>query len=276
MAIAEVAYLGPAGTYSHLVASKRYGRNCKLVPLPTITDVCFYVSGKPSKHAIVPIENSSGGAIYEIVDILLANKPPVHIVEELTIEVMLALLGHKGERIRTLYSHFAPLEHCDTWLRRHLPKVERHVVTSTAIAAQRASSEQSASALGSRRLARIYNLNVIHYPVEAAVPNITVFIAIGGKRKPIPGSSKTTLAVKLPNRPGSLCAFLEPFKDEKVNLSRLISRPIRGCPREYAFLVDIEGATHTPKVKRALAIAAKSCAQLRVVGSYPARRPYKS
>ena len=276
MAVSEVAYLGPEGTYSHLVAEKRYGHNRRFVPLPTILDVCSYVSRKSSRRGIVPIENSSGGAIYETVDILLSNRPRVHVEEELSLDVKLALLGRKGEKIKVLYSHFAPLEHCNAWLRCRLPRVKRYVVTSTAVAAQYAAKEENAAALGSRRLARLYNLDVIHYPVEAAIPNLTVFYAVGGKHKTPSQSKKTTLAVKLPNRSGSLCTFLEAFRNENVNLSRLISRPIRGCPREYAFLVDIEGAITSPWIKRTLTLAQKTCFELRVVGSYPTRHPYKS
>jgi prephenate dehydratase len=224
----------------------------------------------------VPIENSSGGAIYETVDILLANRPRIHVAEELSLDVKLALLGHKGEKVRVLYSHFAPLEHCEKWLRRRLPRVERRVVSSTALAAQFAAGDIHAAALASRRLARLSFLDVLHYPVEAEIPNLTIFLVVEGRARPRRDRTKTTLAVKLPNRPGSLCTFLETFRNEDVNLSRIISRPIRGCPREYAFLVDMEGGTHMPKVRRALAAAKKTCVQLRVVSSYPTRRPYRS
>jgi len=272
----EIAYLGPHGTYSHLVAEKRYGRSANLVDLPSITDICTFVSGHPARHAIVPIENSSGGAIYETVDILLSGRPRVHIDEELSLEVNLALLGRPGVPIKTVYSHFAPLEHSAKWLRRHLPKAERRELASTARAAMQAALDSKGAALGSRRLADIYGLKVLHYPVEADIPNVTVFLAVSGRKTDLPKKKKSTLAVKLPNTPGALCTFLEAFRDQDVNLSRLISRPIRGCPRQYAFLVDIDGGTGDAAVKRALKNARKASAELRIVGSYPVRRPYKS
>jgi prephenate dehydratase len=272
----EVAYLGPKGTYSHLVAEKRFGIKTDQVPLTTVHDICSYVSKKPSRRGIVPIENSSGGAIYETVDILLANDPPIHIEEELSLNVKLALLGKKNSKIKTLYSHFAPLEHCAPWIRKNLPCVARKVVTSTAVAAQRAADEDNSGSLGSRKLAQIYKLDILKYPVEVDIPNITTFLVISGRRFNPTGKSKTTVAIKLPNKPGSLCDFLDKFRAENVNLSRLISRPIRGCPKEYAFLVDLEGSISLPKVKRALAAAKQTCAELRIVGSFPALRSYKS
>jgi chorismate mutase/prephenate dehydratase len=272
----DVAYLGPEGTYSHLVAEKRFGAGARLIPLPSIREVFTFVAAKPSRRGIVPIENSSGGAIYETVDILLANQPPACITEELWLDVRLALLGHKGEKIKTLYSHFAPLEHCTTWLRKNLPRVEKQVAGSTALAAQMAAGDRHAAALGSRRLAALWGLDVMEYPVQADVPNQTVFLAIGGRRVMQPRSTKMTLAVRLPNTPGSLCTFLETFRNENVNLSRLISRPIRGCPREYAFLVDIDGSPTEAHVKWALGHARKVSVELRIAGAYPVRKPYSS
>jgi chorismate mutase/prephenate dehydratase len=275
--VTEVAYLGPEGTYSHLVAEKRYGHRCKLLPLPAILDVCAFVVRKPAvRRGIIPIENSSGGAIYETVDILLENRPPVCIQEELSLDVKLALLGRKGEKVKVLYSHFAPIEHCVTWLARRMPGVERRLVATTAIAAQRASVERNAASLGNRRLGRIWDLDVLQYPVQADVPNVTVFLAVGGTRRIVPHAAKTTLAVKLPNRPGALCTFLEAFRNENVNLSRLISRPIRGSPREYAFLIDVDRPVAASAFRRALKVARQTCVEVKMVGSYPAHRAYAS
>ena len=276
VAVSEVAYLGPEGTYSHLVAEKRFGRRCTLVPLPTIHDVCARVARDKTRRGIVPIENSSGGAIYETVDILLEGSPRVQIEAELTLDVKLALLGRPGENIRTLYSHFAPLEHCAGWIRQHLPDVVKQGTSSTAVAAQHVLNETQTAALGSRRLAKLYGLSVLQYPVHVDIPNITAFLSIGARPTAIRGRAKTTLAVKLLNEPGALCTFLATFREANVNLSRILSRPIRGCPREYIFLVDIEGAADRPEIKRVLTAARRAAAELRVVGSYPINREYKS
>ena len=276
MALTEVAYLGPMGTYSHLVAEKRYGRKCKLVPFPSILQVCAFVSKHPSSHGIIPIENSSGGTIYETVDILMANEPRVYIAEELSLDVKLALLGRKGEKIQVLYSHFAPLEHCASWLAHNLPHVQKRVSSSTAMAGRSASDETGSAALGNRRLAALCGLNVLKYPIATEVPNITMFLSIAGRKTVLPGKKKITLMAKLPNSPGSLCTFLETFRNENVNLSRILSRPIRGCPREYAFMVDLIGGIGEPHVDRALAKARKVSAQIRIIGCYPTRNPYRS
>jgi len=278
----QVAYLGPPGTYSHLVARKRFGRGAELVPLPTVPDVCQFVSRHRAAAGIVPIENSSGGTINETVDILLTGTPRIGIACELSLEVRLALLGHAGEPIRNLYSHFAPLEHCAGWLRRHLPRVTLHAESSTAAAAQRAAADPDGAALGSRDLARLYGLDILTFPVEVPEPNITSFFSITPRRRGAArsasarGPRKTTLAVYLPNAPGALYRLLGTFATERVNLSRLISRPIRGAHRQYAFLVDLEGASDSEPVARAIRAARRVSAALRICGSYPVHRRYRS
>lgn len=276
MALTEVAFLGPVGTYSHLVAEKRFGSKCKLVPFPSILQVCTFVSKGKLRRGIIPIENSSGGTIYETVDILMANDPRIYVVEELSLDVKLAVLGRKNEKINIIYSHFAPLEHCANWLAHNLPHVQKRAVSSTAIAARHASDEAGSAAIGNRRLASLNGLNVLKYPIATEVPNITMFLSIAGQKIVLPGKKKITIIAKLPNSPGSLCAFLETFRNENVNLSRILSRPIRGCPREYAFMVDLQGGVGEPNVDRALAKARKVCVHLRIIGCYPTRRPYRS
>jgi prephenate dehydratase len=277
MAQPTVAFLGPEGTYSHLVAQKRFGRAARMTPLSTISEVFAYVGRRRNSVGIVPVENSSGGVIHETIDILMANRPSVAITEELSLNVKLALLGRKGRRIRRLYSHLMPLEHCSKWIKRHLPKVEKHVTSSTAIAAREASADPDGAALAGRNLAKQSGLAILQYPVEADVPNLTVFLMIGHKPPALPvRAAKTTLDARLPNVPGSLCTFLEAFRVTDVNLCRIVSRPIRGSPRQYAFLVDIEGDTSSDRVRLALLLARRKGVALRVVGSYHCRHPYES
>lgn len=275
MSQTSVAFLGPLGTYSHLVAKKRFGA-AAMEPKSGILDVCTYVAKTPGALGVVPIENSSGGTINETVDILLNNRPKVHIVEELALDVKLALLGHKGCPVKRLHSHFVPLEHCAAWIQEHLPGVEKREAPSTSVAAAMATADLYAASLGSRNLARQFGLDILHFPVATETPNITTFVVVAHKREMLPRSAKTTLAIHLENRPGSLYHFLGILHNEGLNLTRLVSRPIRGVHQEYAFLVDLDGAVDAPPVAKALKIAAKQTVSMRVCGSYPCHKSYKS
>jgi prephenate dehydratase len=274
--ITQVAYLGPSGTFSELMARKRFRNTLDRVPIPGIYEVFEYVRAHRHAVGIVPIENSSGGTIYETIDCLVEPGKPLAIHEELSLQVRLALLGHRGEKIHTLYSHFAPMQHCDPWIRTHLPRVDRKETASTALAAETAATNRHAAALGMREAAKRYGLDILEFPVQPEVPNVTQFILIGHPQPPPPRAAKTSLIVTLHNRPGSLCSFLEILRDEQVNMTRLLSRPMIGHPRSYVFFIDIEGGPDNPRVARALKKARTNAESLRLAGSYPVRRPYFS
>jgi len=272
-----VGYLGPEGTYSHLAAKERYGVDHKLIPLPSITDVFASVSEGRVKLGVVPIENTSGGTIYETVDCFVGNKYPVFIQEDLNVKVNLALVGKKKAPITVLYSHFAPLVHCRTWISKHLPKVKTHSVPSTAMAASMAAHELGAAALSTRFAAKIYGLDVLMYPVGKDVPNRTQFFSIGLRDTSRLCQKKMTLTVTLNNNPGSLLDFLLPFKQNGINLSRILSRPIEGESHAYVFFVDVEiDKRKFALVKVALKAAKSACKSMQCVGVYPINRLYKS
>ncbi|HMO50386.1 MAG TPA: prephenate dehydratase domain-containing protein [Kiritimatiellia bacterium] len=271
-----VAYLGPRGTFSELVALKRFGRAIERMPIPGIYEVFEYVRKHRDAVGVVPIENSSGGTIYETIDCLVESRRPLVIREELSLQVRLALLGHRGQKIHTLYSHFAPMQHCDPWIRQHLPRVERKETASTAIAAELVSEHPNGAALGMRAAAKRYGLDILEFPVQPEVPNLTQFVCIGHRGPRLPGPGKTSLIVSLHNRPGSLCELLEVFRDYRINMTRILSRPIVGQPKSYIFFIDIEGAPETPPVSDALKKARRLTESLRDAGSYPVRRPYVS
>lgn len=277
MSALQIAYLGPEGTFSHLVAKKRFGVSAKLLPQPSVFDVFAFVRGGKNRLGIVPIENSSGGTIYETVDCLVEEGAGVSILEDLSLNVRLALMGRRGETVATIYSHFVPMRHCEPWLREHFPSAKRVPVSSTAKAAELAAAEKESAALGTRDAAERNGLDVLEFPVHAAVPNITQFYLIGrAARAPVPRSNLTTIVVTLPNRPGGLCDFLECFKKPGVNLTRLLSRPIIGRHKAYLFLADIAGTPAQPAVKSALASARAASESLRILGVYPVRATYAS
>jgi len=270
-----IPFLGPCGTYSHLVAGKRFAGH-RMLPMDGILDVCAYVASHPHARGIVPIENSSGGTINETVDVLLDDSQSLHIHEEMALHVQLALLGHAHHPIQRLYSHFVPLEHCAPWIARHLPHVQKQECESTAAAADRAALDPEGAALCSRFLARPFNLTVREFPVESSTPNITTFIVIAAKPVRLPRIRKTTLALRLPNTPGSLYRFLGTLQSENINLSRLVSRPIRGRRQEYAFLVDLDADAESTPVQRALSAARQEATSLRICGTFPCHRTYQS
>jgi prephenate dehydratase len=140
---------------------------------------------------------------------------------------------------------------------------------STATAVLRASKEENTAAIGTRDAAKKYNLTVLEFPIgEENIQNITQFFVVGHEKALLPPGDnlKTSFVVVLPNEPGGIVNFLEPFKDEKI----------WGQPEAYVFLIDIVGTEQEEKVKSALKKAGKVAISMKNIGSYPVTEPYSS
>lgn len=271
-----IACLGPEGSFSHLITQMRFP-NVAMNLRESVSDVFDYLATNPDALGIVPIENSSGGFIIDTVDRLVDPRSPLHIQEELVLDVKLALLGRTGEEITSVHSHAIPFYHCDEWLRANYPLAQRVKQASTTKAAEIAAQTPGAAAIGSRKNAERHALQVLHFPIAGEVPNITQFYLIGHAQNiPALEHNRTSLAVELPDRPGSLCRFLTPLSENDINLKRLESRPIRGQPNKYRFYIQIEGSTADPRVQRALDQARADGATIRSIGTYSAGSRFES
>lgn len=271
-----VACLGPDGSFSHLLTCMRFPQ-LPVKLLASVGEIFDFLHSQPDARGIVPIENSSGGFIIDTVDRLVDERCTLHIIEELTLDVKLALLGHPGQRIEVIHSHPMPFFHGDEWLRKNHPDARRVSEPSTAAAAAKAAADPRAAAIGPRQNADRHALEILHFPIAGEVPNVTQFFLLGHTANAAStANNRTALVVELPDRPGSLCKFLTPLSDAGVNMKRLESRPIRGQPNKYKFYIEIEGSTAESSVADALSKANAEAACIRSVGSYPSGRRFES
>ena len=278
MSASEIIYLGPLGTFSYEIAKKRFGQNRhKFISRESVGEVCKCVAARSSRKGIVPIDNSSGGTIYQSVDALLNEKLLLKIEEEITLDVKLAFIGRKGDKIDKIYTHFAPGKHCKAWIDKNYPHAEIIDTNSTATAAEQASHTAHAAAISNKIAARLYNMEILKYPIPTPIgTNVTHFFVISRHAERADRIDKTSLAVHLLNKPGSLYGFLQPLAAARINLSRIVSRPIEGKPREFAFFIDVDENIYKPTLSKALHEASKHAANVRILGSYPCFRSYKS
>ncbi len=271
-----IACLGPEGSFSHLVTVQRFPRH-ELRMIPSVSEVFDFLAAEPSAHGIVPIENSSGGIIVDTVDRLMDGRSCLHILEELTLDVKLALLGHAGQPVEVIYSHYMPFYHCDEWLRAHHPDVRRVPLASTALSAQRAAAEPHAATIGPRHNATLHGLDVLQFPIAGDIQNITQFFLIGTQANaPSSDHQRTALAVILPDVPGSLCRFLQPFSTAGISVKRIESRPLRGQPNKYRFYIELEGSPAQATTRDALAQTQAEGAAIRILGCYTSGQRFES
>ncbi|WP_415035216.1 prephenate dehydratase [Azonexus sp.] len=265
----SIAFLGPWGTFSESAASKHFGHAARLLPQASIDEVFQEVEAGRAHYAVVPVENSTEGAIGRTMDLLLAT--PLQICGEVVLRIHQNLLSQESalESIKKVYSHAQSLAQCHTWLNRMLPGAQRISVASNAQAAQLAASEAGAAAIAGEAAAARYGLPKQAENIEDEPNNTTRFLVLGRQDAGVSGRDKTSLIMSTPNRTGALHALLSPLTAAGVSMCRLESRPARNALWEYVFYVDIEGHRETPEVKAALEKLAANAAFLKILGSYP-------
>ena len=264
-----VAYLGPQGTFSQEAAVKHFGGLAALAPGASIDEVFRQVETGAAGYGVVPVENSTEGAIGRTLDLLLST--PAKICGEVMLPIRQCLMSRSGKlsAIRKVFSHTQSLAQCQQWLARHLPHAERIAVVSNAEAARLAARERSAAAIGPKTAAGLYGLQLIARNVEDEAKNTTRFLVIAEHDAVPSGRDKTSLVLSARNVPGAVHELLTPLAANQVSMTRLESRPSRTGLWEYVFYVDIEGHQQDVNVARALTELERKASFLKNLGSYP-------
>jgi len=271
----RVAYLGPAGTFSQQAAHKQFGHEIDALAEADI-DACFHaVETGRADFAVVPVENSTEGAISRTLDLIVAS--PLRICGEVMLPIHQTLMRKQGgqEGIARVYGHAQSLAQCQQWLSRHLPNAEKVSVVSNSEGARLAAADPHAATLGSEAAAGLYGLVVVESRIEDEASNTTRFLVLGASDAAPSGRDKTSLVVGARNEPGAVVKLLQPLADAGISMSKLESRPARLDSRslgnwEYLFFVVCEGHRQDAKLAAALAEIESRAAFLKILGSYPA------
>ncbi len=265
-----VAYLGPQGTFSQEAVLKHFGGLAATLPCASIDEVFRQVETGAVGYGVVPVENSTEGAVGRTLDLLLAT--PAKVCGEVMLPVRQCLMAKVRDRdgIRRVYSHTQSLAQCQQWLARNLSHAEKIAVLSNAEAARHASRDRRAAAIGSKTAAALYGLHLLARNIEDEPKNTTRFLVIAEHDAAPSGKDKTSLIMSTRNVPGAMHQLLTPLAVNQVSMTRLESRPARTGLWEYVFYVDVEGHQRDAKVARALAQLGQRASFLKNLGSYPA------
>lgn len=265
----RIAYLGPEGTFSQSATVKHFGSAPSLAPLPTIDDVFRAVEAGNVDYGVVPVENSSEGAVGRTLDLLLSM--PLSICGEVSLRINQHLLSLREslDGVKRLYSHAQSLGQCHEWLNRNVPALARVPVASNAEAARMASQDDESCAIAGEAAASCYRLNTLARNIEDDPNNTTRFLVIAEHDAGPSGRDKTSFVCSALNQPGAIHALLGPLAEHGVSMTRLESRPSRSGLWEYVFFVDVEGHRSRPELNAALEAVAKRASFLKVLGSYP-------
>ncbi len=271
----KIGYLGPRGTFSEEAACLRLGeREGKLVNCFSLEEVFAGVMDGKLDEGVVPVENSTEGAVSTVLD-LVAEPFDLAVRGEVFLPVRQSLMTRPGvdlRQVETVFSHSQALAQCRKYLRRELPAAVLAECSSTAAAAERvAANARPTAALGSARAAAEYGLQVV-VPVANDYPdNVTRFWAVGREQLPCAaeGAYKTSIIFGVRDRPGALYAVLREFALRNINLTRIESRPAKKTLGSYLFFIDFMGGQNRPEVQEALREVSSMALCLKILGSYP-------
>ena len=264
----NVAFLGPAGTYSQAAVVKHFGHSVQTVPQQTIGEVFREIEADTAQYGVVPIENSTEGGVNETLDCFINS--PLKICGEIELPIHHCLLSMNDGlgQIKRIYAHQQSFAQCRLWLDSHLPSIERFAVNSNAEAAQRA-TEEGVAAIAGFAAAEIYKLQIVASRIEDNVNNTTRFAVICKQNVPPTGTDKTSLLLSNSNGPGTLYHLLEPFSKNEINMTRIESRPTRHGIWEYVFFIDLEGHIKDASISKAMQALENHTSLLKHLGSYP-------
>jgi chorismate mutase/prephenate dehydratase len=270
----SIAFLGPLGTYSEEAALKQFGQGRSAVVCGSIDEVFRTVEAGQADYGVVPVENSTEGAIGLTLDLLMTSS--LRICGEVTLPIHHCLLSKQADitQISHVFSHPQSLAQCHEWLNKTLPKAQKEPVTSNARAAQMAHDLISAdatfaAAIASKRSAELFDLNILAENIEDDPKNTTRFLVLGKHDVAPSGHDKTSLVMTAKNKPGAIVELLEPLSQHGVSMTKLESRPSKQGLWDYVFFVDIEGHCQDAKVKTAMSAIEDRALFLKTLGSYP-------
>jgi chorismate mutase/prephenate dehydratase len=267
-----IAYLGPEATYTHQAAIRNFGVSLDYRPMKTIADVFTDVERGDADYGVIPIENSTEGAVFHSMDMLVESD--LHICSQVYLPIEHCLISQSPlAEIKEVHSKDQALGQCREWLSRNLPEAQLVDTSSTAHAVKLAKSSRVVAAVASQLAAELYDLPVVQRGIQDKADNVTRFLVVG-KTQPGPlgvGKDKTSLVFSLKDECGALEKALESFASRKINLSKIESRPSRRKAWDYYFFIDLIGHYQDEAVQAAFAELQGHCSFVKWLGSYPNR-----
>lgn len=265
----KVGYAGVPGAFAHQALLEYFG-DVDNVNYEHFQDVYEALKNDEIDYGIVPLENSSTGAINDNYD--LVRDYDFYIVGEHSVAITQHLLGIKGtklEEIEFVYSHSQGILQSSNFLKTY-PKIKPQSFSNTAAAAKFVSENNNKhfGAIASKIAAKLYGLEVLQENIHNVQSNNTRFIIFSKQLEDHEKTDRVSIVFTLQHKAGALYSILKVIKDHQINLSRIESRPIKDKPWQYYFYIDFDGSLHDDNVVLALERLKTNCLTLRILGNY--------
>ena len=267
---ARIVFQGTEGAYSQAAMQAYFGKDCNSFHVRTFRDAMYAIEEGAADYAVLPIENSTAGAVAQMYDLLVEFEN--YIVGETILPITHTLAGLPGTDlgdIRRVYSKAEALMQTSRFLDEH-SDWQQISVANTAIAAQKIleDGDKSQAAVCSAYAARIHGLSVLKEGINDDAGNSTRFIVVTNQKVFLKEARKISLCLELPHESGSLYHLLSHFIYNDLNMTKIESRPIEGRSWEYRFFIDFEGNLAEAGVKNAIRGLREESRSLKILGNY--------
>ncbi len=265
-----IGFQGVAGSFSEEALIQYFGEEVSRKPYEEFEDVFLGLKNNEVQYGILPIENSTTGAVNVVYDLL--EKYGYYIIGEVYIPIRQHLMGISGASfggIKEVYSHTQGFEQSTDFLNnhKHFRLIPYH---NTAVSAKYVSQikDNTKAAVASRRAAQIYNLDIIEENIQNKNNNATRFIIMSKDLFADKQANKVSVVFSMDHKAGTLYNLLGAFAENELNLVKIESRPKCDNPWTYYLYADFEGNINNENTKNALEQIQKASAYFRVLGSY--------
>ncbi|KAA3646848.1 MAG: prephenate dehydratase [Proteobacteria bacterium] len=265
----NIAFLGPEGTFSEMATYRYFGHSVLAMPEASIDQVFTEVEAGVADFGVVPVENSTEGAVNNTLDMFLSS--PLKICGEIDLPIHHYLMSKQQrlDEIKVIFSHRQSLAQCRGWLRNNAPDIETVAVSSNAEAARRAAYSEHAAAIAGQSTAAMYGLHILHSKIEDQSDNATRFLIIGQQVLAASGDDKTSLMIAAKDEPGLLYHILRPMNEHGVTMTRIESRPSKQGRWDYVFFIDVVGHIDDQPIANTMQEIQRFTQHVKVLGSYP-------
>ena len=265
----RVAYLGPQGTFSEQAVRQQFGSSVDALPCVSIDEVFRATEAGRADFGVVPVENSTEGAVNRTLDLL--QQSPLTVSGEVTVRVRHILMTASGtmDGITRICAHSQALAQCAGWLGRNYPTIQQAAVSSNAEGARLAATDPTIAGIAGAGALERYELKAVADGIQDDPSNRTRFLVIGRYRCESTGNDQTSLILSVPDEAGAIHALIEPLARHGVSMKRFESRPARQGGWRYYFHIDLIGHEDDPAVAAALAEVRSRASLYKVLGSYP-------
>jgi prephenate dehydratase len=264
----RISFQGERGAYSEAASILFFEDEIETIPCSTFANALKNTENDASDYSILPVENSLEGSVGESNDLLLSTK--LHVTGEVYHRIHHCLIGTGSiGDIDTVYSHPQALGQCRQFIQENSLKTIPSYDTAGSVKIIKDLNKNNVACIASKDAAEIFDVPIIQEGIEDNANNYTRFLIFSKEKSNTTENSKTSIIFSIKHESGTLYQIINEFYQQKINLTKIESRPNKNTTWEYNFYVDFEGHQDDSTIKDVLQKLRDNTTFLKILGSYP-------